>query len=412
MKKERGGASKVRQGRASGKPMDGSERALLPVLELIRSTARAMDGLAAELGMAGLRAALELSEAGRLPGAGPGSGRKGPGPPGTGAPGRGGGSEAERVRRRILEAAGVGTAGGGGRGGRAAREAGRVQAEGGGRLRELGERRFEEADLLVLYIAGARLRRQPLICALGVDAQGRRHVLGVRAGSAESAACAGEFLRGLAGRGVEPGRRRLFVIEGSQALRAGVERVFGPGSPVQLCRWREQERVCGLLPAGLGKEVRSEMRAACRLPAGRGEALLRRRAEWLELRHPGAAASLRRGLRESFTVERLPLSPALRECLGSTHILQSLFTGLRAGRGRLEPGQAAGLAAELLAEAEKGFRRLKGWRDLWMLQGCLREGRPPGAVPEGGRPPHPEGVESVPEGEPPVEARPERRGTR
>ena len=408
MKKERGSASKGRQGRASGKPMRGSERALLPVLELIRASARTVDGLVAELGMAGLRAALELSEAGRLPGAGRGSGRKGPG--------RDGSSEAERLRRQILETAGVEAAGGGGRGGSAVREAGRVQAEGaegGGRLRELGERRFEEADLLVLYIAGARLRRQPLICALGVDAQGRRHVLGVRAGSAESAACAGEFLRGLAGRGVEAGRRRLFVIEGSQALRAGVERVFGPGNLVQLCRWREQERVCGLLPAGLDKEVRSEMREASRLPAGRGEALLRKRAEWLELRHPGAAASLMRGLRESFTVERLPLSPALRECLGSTHILQSLFTGLRAGQGRLEPGPAAALAAELLAEAEKGFLRLKGWRDLWMLQGCLGEALRPGAGPEGG-PRHcrPQSVESGAEGEPPVEGRPQRGGTR
>ena len=398
MKKERGSASKGRQGRASGKPMGESERALLPVLELIRATARTMDGLVAELGMAGLRAALEISEAGGLLGAGGGSRRKGPG--------RGGGSEAERLRRQILETADVEAAGGGGR----------VQAEGaegGGQLRELGERRFEEADLLVLYIAGARLRRQPLICALGVDAQGRRHVLGVRAGSAESAACAGEFLRGLAGRGVEAGRRRLFVIEGSQALRAGVERVFGPGNLVQLCRWREQERVCGLLPAGLDKEVRSEMREASRLPAGRGEALLRKRAEWLELRHPGAAASLMGGLRESFTVGRLPLSPALRECLGSTHILQSLFTGLRAGRGRLEPGPAAALAAELLAEAEKGFLRLKGWRDLWMLQGCLGEARRPGAGPEEG-PRHcrPQSVESGAEGEPPVEGRPQRGGTR
>ena len=99
MKKERGSASKGRQGRASGKPMRGSERALLPVLELIRASARTVDGLVAELGMAGLRAALELSEAGRLPGAGRGSGRKGPG--------RDGSSEAERLRRQILETAGV-----------------------------------------------------------------------------------------------------------------------------------------------------------------------------------------------------------------------------------------------------------------------------------------------------------------
>jgi transposase len=39
---------------------------------------------------------------------------------------------------------------------------------------------------------------------------------------------------------------------------------------------------------------------------------LRKQAEWLERSHPQAAASLREGLEETFTINRLGLSPRLR----------------------------------------------------------------------------------------------------
>ncbi len=42
-----------------------------------------------------------------------------------------------------------------------------------------------------------------------------------------------------------------------------------------------------------------------------GMVRLRKQAEWLERNYPQAAASLRGGLEETFTVNRLGLSPSL-----------------------------------------------------------------------------------------------------
>jgi len=38
------------------------------------------------------------------------------------------------------------------------------------------------------------------------------------------------------------------VIDGSKALRAGIDQVFGPQNPVQRCRQHRVENVCGYLP--------------------------------------------------------------------------------------------------------------------------------------------------------------------
>ena len=60
-----------------------------------------------------------------------------------------------------------------------------------------------------------------------------------------------------------------------------------------------------------------------RLSAAEGMARLENESQWLEREYPDAAASLRKGRAEMFTVNRLGLSPALCQYLGSTNIQQS-----------------------------------------------------------------------------------------
>src|SRR5260370_2652489 len=54
-----------------------------------------------------------------------------------------------------------------------------------------------------------------------------------------------------------------------------------------------------------------------------GTARIEKQAEWLEREYPSAAASLREGLAEMFTVNRLGLSPSLSRCLVSTNLIES-----------------------------------------------------------------------------------------
>ena len=57
-------------------------------------------------------------------------------------------------------------------------------------------------------------------------------------------------------------------------------------------------------------------RAAMKLDAKEGEQKLEQLARWLERDHPSAAASLREGLSEMFTINRLGLPPRLRKMPG------------------------------------------------------------------------------------------------
>jgi putative transposase len=95
------------------------------------------------------------------------------------------------------------------------------------KLAELAQRRFDHLDPLVIYIDGLRFGEHHVIAALGVDSDGYKHILGLRDGATENAVVVKDLLADLVGRGVDPARRRLFVIDGSEALRAGIDAVFG-----------------------------------------------------------------------------------------------------------------------------------------------------------------------------------------
>ena len=71
----------------------------------------------------------------------------------------------------------------------------------------------------------------------------------------------------------------------------------------------------GYLPEELKEQVKAVLRAAFRLPPKEGMVRIEKQAEWLEREYPSAAASLREGLAEMFTVNRLGLSPTLSRCL-------------------------------------------------------------------------------------------------
>ena len=82
------------------------------------------------------------------------------------------------------------------------------------------------------------------IGAVGVDEHGNKHVLGIREGATENAAAVKDLLENLVERGVKPERRGLFVIDGSKALRAAINAVFGSASLVQRCR----QHIAGRVP--------------------------------------------------------------------------------------------------------------------------------------------------------------------
>ena len=124
------------------------------------------------------------------------------------------------------------------------------------------------------------------------------------------------------------GRPGRGTIRGSKALRKAIDQVFGP-QPVQ--RWRNHKlrNITGHLPKDQHAQVKSAFRAAMKLEAKQGEQKLEQLARWLEREYPSAAASLREGLSEMFTINRLGLPPRLRKCLSTTNPIDSTHSGVR-----------------------------------------------------------------------------------
>ena len=216
----------------------------------------------------------------------------------------------------------------------------------------------------------------------GAVADRMLEVLGVtREGASENAEVTSALLEDLVERGLDPGRRRLFVmIDGSKALRKAIEKVFGQRHPIQRCRNHKLRNVLGHLPKDQHPQVKAAFRAAMKLDAKQGEQKLEQLARWLERDHPSASASLREGLSEMFTINRLGLPPRLRKCLGSTNLIDSTHSGVRQKTRRVtnwkNGAMALRWAAASFVETEKSYRRIIGYDQLWMLRAHLDDHEP------------------------------------
>jgi transposase-like protein len=225
-------------------------------------------------------------------------------------------------------------------------------------LEALLSRRFDDLKLLVIYIDGLIFGDYTMIGAVGVDVEGNKHVLGIREGATENSTVIAELLEDIVARGVDPKRKMLFVIDGSKALRAAINAVFGAHQPVQCCRARKLRNVLDYLPKEQRAQVKSVLRAAWKLGPKEGMARIKKLAAGLDQRYPSAAASLLEGLEEGFTLNRLDLPPSLHRCLATTNIIESPHAGVRIQARRVTHWQNGKMVLRWMASAFE----LSRWR--------------------------------------------------
>ena len=93
-----------------------------------------------------------------------------------------------------------------------------------------------DLDLPVVMIDGIHFRDRVILLALGIDAQGDKHVLGLREGSTEATRVVVSLLSDLVERGLDAQRMRLWVIDGGKALRKAIVQTFGACALLQRCQ--------------------------------------------------------------------------------------------------------------------------------------------------------------------------------
>jgi transposase-like protein len=240
---------------------------------------------------------------------------------------------------------------------------------------------LSKLDLLVIPIDGIHMVEDLiLVAAIGVDAQGDKHPLGLIEGATENAATVQALIDNLVERGVDPAVPRLFIIDGAKALSKAIRRTFGGAAAIQRCQVHKARNIMERLPKSLHASVRRVLRQAWELDhADKAEKLIRNLAQRLERDWSGVSGSILEGIEEILTVTRLGLPKELRCSLACTNIIENAMGTVRRVCRNVKRWRSAAMAmrwtAAAMQEAAKGFRRLKAHKQLPTLRAALEAHR-------------------------------------
>jgi transposase-like protein len=254
------------------------------------------------------------------------------------------------------------------------------------KLAESLGRPLGELDLWVVMLDGIVFAERTVLVALGIASDGAKHVLGLWEGTTENAAVGRALLRDLVERGLPTDRPLLFVIDGAAALRKALRDTFGDLAVVQRCQLHKIRNVLGHLPEAMRPRIHKALAEAYALPSAKvAKRRLEQLARALEKAHPSAARSLREGLEETLTLQRLGIPEgALRDTLRSTNPIENLNSVIAVFTRNVKRWSGGTMVlrwvGSAVLEAERRFHRVKGHRQMPQL---IQEGRPtscPGAA--------------------------------
>jgi transposase-like protein len=245
-------------------------------------------------------------------------------------------------------------------------------------VRKLSTRRWDGVRFVVIYIDATPYAGESMVAAMGITVRGDKHILGLRHGATENAEVCKDLLEDLCERGVAPDVMTLFVLDGSKALRAAVDRVWGACAVIQRCQIHKRRNIRQYLNEAYWPELDRRLAEAYQ-ETDYDQALLRLKqtVKWLAGINPDAARSLEDGLAETLTVVRLKVPALLRKTLASTNPMESVFGTVEQVTGRVTNWQRGAMrrrwCAGGLLHAEQNLHRVKGYRHLPQLVATLDE---------------------------------------
>jgi transposase-like protein len=247
-------------------------------------------------------------------------------------------------------------------------------------MKGLAERRFDGQEFVAVFIDGVPYGGEMLVVALGVKAgagAGEKVILGLRQGATENAQVCTDLLTDLRDRGLSFEDPMLFVLDGAKALTAAVKRLSGSQVTIQRCQQHKIRNVLSYLSDKYHDDIRSRMADAYACKNWQeGQKRLNTLVAWLMRINKDAAGSLREGLEETLTVARLGLPPMLARSLVTTNPIESAFSVAAKVTCRVKRWRGGDMrqrwATAGLMRAESAFKRLKGYREIPVLQAALK----------------------------------------
>jgi len=243
-------------------------------------------------------------------------------------------------------------------------------------LRTLCERDLSNLDICVLVIDGIHIGETVQIVAMGVESSGKKYILSVRQGATENSQVCTELFEEMKQRGLQSGNPMLVIMDGSKALRTAVEKFFAKRVAVQRCQFHKRSNVLSHLPDRYHGEYTRKINAAYSMKSytdAKNE--LEKIICQLQRINESAARSLEEGLEETLTVHRLELPDILRKSFSTSNLIESAFSQGKAVMHNVKRwsnnNQIQRWVATSLLQAEKKFRKVRGYKSMSVLKSAL-----------------------------------------
>ena len=243
-------------------------------------------------------------------------------------------------------------------------------------LAQLLARDLGAQDIKVLLIDGEHLADRCVVVALAITADGTKLPVGLWEGATENKTVVVALLADLVSRGLSAEDGLLVVLDGAKALSAAVKAVFGAKAAVQRCTLHKRRNVADHLPDKERAWVDAKLvKAFNHADPEQGLRNARHLASLLDKTYPGAAATLREGLEEMFTVSRLGIDGRLAKTLTTSNPVDSMISIARTTNRNVTNWRDGHMVLRWTAagmlNAERSFRRIKGYKQMPQLIAAL-----------------------------------------
>ncbi len=248
--------------------------------------------------------------------------------------------------------------------------------------RQLGDwlgRDLSGIQLASIMIDGLGFDEHTVLIALGIDADGKKHVLGIHEGATENAASCGALLDDIIERGVSTQRSLLFVVDGAKALCSAIHVRWGKRGIIGRCQVHKTRNVKDHLPDEMHASVVATLRQAYAMrDFKKAKTQLENLARRLDDEHPSAAASVREGLVETLTVIKLGLPATFARTFATTNPIENLNGSARWICRNVKHWKGGTMilrwCCAAMKEAQSRFRRIKAATSgMPVLLAALRE---------------------------------------
>ncbi len=239
-------------------------------------------------------------------------------------------------------------------------------------LQTLDQRDFSEKRMVVIMIDGIEFAGEVVVSAVGIDEEGRKHILGLRHGATENAEVVGSMLSELVEQGISTTQPTLFVVDGSKALTKAIKKFWGNNAMLQRCTLHKRRNILGHLNEE-HKQTAAKLydAALAETDVHHARKKLKTLLAYLKRVAPSAANSLLEAWDHLLTIHQLGIPQLLSKSLYSTNIIESAFSVARQACRNVKRWRQGDMrlrwAAAGLLHAESRFNRIDGYKHMGLL---------------------------------------------